>query len=54
MGPGWEKKAIPDEGMVINKILECAENDRLTYRLKGKEEGQFYKSWNLFYEWLNK
>lgn len=48
------KTATPTEEMLINKVMECAEMDRLTYRLKEKEENIFFKSWNLFYNWLNK
>lgn len=49
----WETEKVPTDEMLIHKILECAEMDRLTHRLKQKEEHKYVQSWNLFYVWLN-
>lgn len=48
----WKLEEAPTEEMAINKILECAEMDRLTYRLKQKESSKLSEVWNLFYTWL--
>lgn len=47
----WKEGSPPKDDMNIKKILECAELDRLTKRLKGQEKSTFYISWNLFYDW---
>ena len=37
---------------IIKKILDCAEMDRLTLKIKGKEDTKYYQTWDLFYQWL--
>ena len=47
----WKDENPPNDDMIIKKILESAEMDRVTKRLKGEEESRFYLNWNLFYNW---
>uniref|UniRef100_A0A670YIT1 VPS53 subunit of GARP complex n=1 Tax=Pseudonaja textilis TaxID=8673 RepID=A0A670YIT1_PSETE len=48
----WKSSYIPAEQMVIQKICDCAEMDKLTIALKNKESSTFYDNWNSWYNWL--
>lgn len=49
----WKSDKAPADHMIIKKNLECAESDKLTHKLKEKEEGKFALIWNKFYTWLD-
>ena len=48
----WKNEETPPDEEIIKKILDCAEMDRLTLKIKGKEDSEFYQTWKLFYQWL--
>lgn len=34
-------------------MLGCAEMDRLTLMIKEKEDTKYFRTWKLFYKWLD-
>uniref|UniRef100_A0A2D4EKF6 Reverse transcriptase zinc-binding domain-containing protein n=2 Tax=Micrurus corallinus TaxID=54390 RepID=A0A2D4EKF6_MICCO len=50
----WKSPNIPTTQLIIQKICECAEMDKLTLKLKGKEDSEYYSIWKKWYEWLAK
>ena len=48
----WKNEGTPTDQEIIKKILDCAEMDRLTLKIKGKEDTKYYQTWDLFYQWL--
>ncbi|KAF7244640.1 hypothetical protein EYD10_09237 [Varanus komodoensis] len=50
----WKSEEPPTDELILKKILDCAEMDRLTLSLKEKEDTDFYQTWDSFYHWLEK
>lgn len=50
----WKKKDIPTRGNLIEEILNTAELDILTERLKEIGNNKNIESWSPLYEWLEK
>ena len=48
----WKNEGTPTDQEIIKKILDCAEMDRLTLKIKAKEDTKYYQTWNLSYQWL--
>uniref|UniRef100_A0A8C5RP48 KRAB domain-containing protein n=1 Tax=Laticauda laticaudata TaxID=8630 RepID=A0A8C5RP48_LATLA len=39
---------------VIKKIMECAAMSGLTLAIRQQEEKEYFKIWDLFYQWLDR
>uniref|UniRef100_A0A8C6Y0H4 Uncharacterized protein n=1 Tax=Naja naja TaxID=35670 RepID=A0A8C6Y0H4_NAJNA len=48
----WKEPTIPSTQTVINKMYECVEMERLTVKLNGKEDTDYYKIWEKWYNWM--
>ena len=48
----WKNEETPTDQEIIKKILDCAEMDRLTLKIKGKEDAEYYQTCNRFYQIL--
>uniref|UniRef100_A0A2D4I7L4 Uncharacterized protein n=1 Tax=Micrurus lemniscatus lemniscatus TaxID=129467 RepID=A0A2D4I7L4_MICLE len=49
----WKKNVIPPEGLIIKKIFECVEMDKLTMELKGKADMEYNAIWGTWYVWID-
>uniref|UniRef100_A0A2D4K758 Reverse transcriptase zinc-binding domain-containing protein n=1 Tax=Micrurus paraensis TaxID=1970185 RepID=A0A2D4K758_9SAUR len=43
---GWKKEKIPSEEDLTQKIMDCAELDKFTMELKGKDDSDYYAVWD--------
>ncbi|XP_034277743.1 major histocompatibility complex class I-related gene protein-like isoform X2 [Pantherophis guttatus] len=51
-GRYWKQNNIPSDEIIIRKILECAEMDKMTMEFKERDDSDYYEVWNKMYSWL--
>lgn len=49
----WKGKDLPAEDLILGKIIEYAEADRLTKILRDQKDSVYFQCWDQWYIWLN-
>uniref|UniRef100_A0A2D4KMN7 Uncharacterized protein n=1 Tax=Micrurus paraensis TaxID=1970185 RepID=A0A2D4KMN7_9SAUR len=52
LAQNWKNELIPPDKVLIQKIMDCAELDKFTMELKGKEDREYYAVWERWYKWI--
>uniref|UniRef100_A0A2D4PS50 Uncharacterized protein n=1 Tax=Micrurus surinamensis TaxID=129470 RepID=A0A2D4PS50_MICSU len=50
LAQNWKNETILDK-VLIQKIMDCAELDKFTMKLKGKEDREYCVVWDRWYKW---